>query len=204
MRIPYAPCVKEIEVLSSRFIACLYPLDSAEEVDLFLAKTKELYPKARHYPYAFRLLPLEGASDAGEPKGSTGIPLLETLRREEVDRVLVVVVRYFGGTKLGLPRLTRTYRDAASLALMAMEEGVLLDEREVRLETTYALAARLKGEALRKGLMVQKEEYGLSVALSVIGSAKMVEAFLEPYLKEITVLKDECVQRRMRKDDSSE
>lgn len=203
MRLPYAYFETEIEVLSSRFIACLYPLGDPKEVDIYLEKTKEKYPKARHYPYAWRYLPFEGASDAGEPKGSTGLPLLETLRLSDVDRLLVVVVRYFGGTKLGLGRLTRTYRDVTERALKGMEEAVVVKRRLLHLEAPYPLAARLKKEALYKGISIEKEEYGLSVGLLLAGGAKMIEGLIEPYKKDLNIIEDKILERREKKDDSS-
>src|SRR5574344_1974789 len=97
----------EKKVLSSRFIALLDPCESEEAFERNLALAHKAYPKATHYCYAYRLSKEEGFSDDGEPSRSVGLPLLTYLRNIGLRRVALIAVRYFGGTKLGLPRLKR-------------------------------------------------------------------------------------------------
>lgn len=101
--------VTEIEVERSRFIALLYPLKSEVEVNSILDEIKKEYRNARHYCYAYRFNDSERASDDGEPKGTAGRPMLDLLQKNDLQHVLLVVVRYFGGTLLGAGRLLRTY-----------------------------------------------------------------------------------------------
>lgn len=101
--------VTEIEVERSRFIALLYPLKSEVEVNSILDEVKKEYRNARHYCYAYRFNDSERASDDGEPKGTAGRPMLDLLQKNDLQHVLLVVVRYFGGTLLGAGRLLRTY-----------------------------------------------------------------------------------------------
>ncbi|MCD6540995.1 YigZ family protein [Candidatus Bipolaricaulota bacterium] len=105
----------------SRFLSFAYPLSTAGEAAVHVDELRREYRDARHVVYAYRVLKgkkiLERADDAGEPARSAGWAILELLRGKDLVNVLVVVVRYFGGVKLGVGGLRRAYRDAASLAL---------------------------------------------------------------------------------------
>ena len=196
MRYPYSSLEHEKVVLGSRFILSLYPLESKEEIKGLLEEVRAKYPKATHYPYAYRLLPLEGMSDDGEPKGSTGLPLLEALRQTETDRVLIVLTRYFGGTKLGLSRLTRTYRETLleGLEKITLGEYALMDT--VSLEMDYPLFEKVKRESEKLGLSIEETKFGLNVELKLSGDAKIVESLLERYKEGLKVLAKEQGRKR--------
>jgi uncharacterized YigZ family protein len=104
----------------SRFLAFVYPVDTQAAVEAHLADLKKQYHDARHHCYAFRL-GLYGettfANDDGEPSHSAGDPILGALRSQGLTNVLTVVIRYFGGTKLGVRGLIEAYRSATELAL---------------------------------------------------------------------------------------
>lgn len=108
----------------SRFIALAYPVESEDEVREIVSSVKRKYHDARHHCYAFRL-GLDGsvwrAGDDGEPSGTAGRPILGQIDSAGLSDVLVVVVRYFGGIKLGVPGLINAYRSAAADALGAAE-----------------------------------------------------------------------------------
>ena len=100
---------KLTEVMGSKFIAILIPLnDEAAFKDIVSALRKE-HKKARHICYAYRVGQKSKSNDDGEPKGTAGRPLLELLHKKELNNIALIVVRYFGGTKLGAGRLLRTY-----------------------------------------------------------------------------------------------
>lgn len=109
--------------LGSRFIAFSYPIDSAEEAMAKVALLRKEYHDARHCCFAYRL-GMEGEtwriSDDGEPSSSAGRPILNQMISAAVSDTLVVVVRYFGGVKLGIPGLMTAYREAAA---QAIEDG---------------------------------------------------------------------------------
>ena len=106
--------------LGSRFIALAYPVETEDEVRALLASVRNEYHDARHHCCAYRL-GLGGtvwrASDDGEPSGSAGRPILGQIDSAGLSDVMVVVVRYFGGIKLGVPGLIRAYKTATSDAL---------------------------------------------------------------------------------------
>ena len=114
------PSVAEFKDKGSKFIAYAYPIKSTDDFKVALQKTKLLHPKASHHCFAYRL-GLDNnvfrVSDDGEPSGSAGRPILGAIDGKEVTDVLVIVVRYFGGTLLGVPGLINAYKLTASLAL---------------------------------------------------------------------------------------
>ena len=108
----------------SRFIAHAYPVETEEEVKEIVAALKKEYFDARHHVYAYRLGYLGDkfrANDDGEPSGSSGRPVLGQIDSLGLSDVLVVVVRYFGGIKLGIPGLIRAYKSSTADALANAE-----------------------------------------------------------------------------------
>ena len=101
-----------IEVMKSKFIAYLIPLKNEEDFKPILNNLRKEHKKARHIVYAYRVGMKSKSCDDGEPKGTAGHPLLELLYKKDLTDVALLVVRYFGGTKLGAGRLLRTYLQA--------------------------------------------------------------------------------------------
>ncbi len=104
----------------SKFLAFGYPIQNEEDVKQYLTALREIHPKANHHCYAYRL-GLDRthfrANDDGEPSGSAGKPILNTLYAHDITNLLMVVVRYFGGTLLGVPGLINAYKVATEEAL---------------------------------------------------------------------------------------
>jgi len=114
------PSTAEFKDRGSKFIAFAYPIKSTEDFKIALQKTKELHPKASHHCFAYRIGLTNNifrVSDDGEPGGSAGKPILNAIESKEITDVLIVVVRYFGGTLLGVPGLINAYKMAAILCL---------------------------------------------------------------------------------------
>lgn len=107
----------EIEINKSRFIGTIYPVLSKDDVKHLLFELKKVYPKANHYCYA-AILGDRGdthmASDDGEPQKTAGVPILDVLKHHMITNACVVVIRYFGGIKLGSGGLIRAYAKTAA------------------------------------------------------------------------------------------
>lgn len=101
--------IKTTEVMGSKFIAILLPLNDDSLFKGILNEVKKEFNKARHYVYAYRVGQKSKSNDDSEPKGTAGRPLLELLHKKGMNNCAIIVVRYFGGTKLGAGRLLRTY-----------------------------------------------------------------------------------------------
>ncbi|KOX90913.1 IMPACT family member YigZ [Thermus aquaticus] len=116
MRLTLAePVVHEEVIQKSRFIAKAVPVASEEEALAFLEAHRE--PEATHNCYAYKVGPLYRFFDDGEPAGTAGKPILHAIEAQGLDRVAVLVVRYFGGVKLGAGGLVRAYGGVAAEAL---------------------------------------------------------------------------------------
>jgi uncharacterized YigZ family protein len=130
----------EFKDRGSRFIAYACPVKSPEEFKATLNEIKKEHPKATHHCFAYRL-GLDGntfrVSDDGEPSGSAGRPILGQIDSKGLVNVLVVVVRYFGGTLLGVPGLINAYRSAAALALQMTPLVQKQVEQEFRVHFDY-------------------------------------------------------------------
>ena len=124
----------------SRFIALAFPVETEEEVKAVVDGLKKKYHDARHHCYAYRL-GLGGerfrANDDGEPAGSAGRPILGQVDSAGLSDVLVVVVRYFGGIKLGIPGLIRAYKTSTADALGQAEVVEKVAGHSYRLEFGY-------------------------------------------------------------------
>ncbi|MEW5702254.1 MAG: YigZ family protein [Candidatus Zixiibacteriota bacterium] len=125
-------------VQGSKFIAHLAPVATTADADSILTLRQRRYPDATHHCWAYRLgrpEPLiERSSDAGEPSGTAGRPIADELRRAELENVVCVVTRYFGGTKLGTGGLVRAYAaaargaiDAATITTRTVVQNVTID-----------------------------------------------------------------------------
>lgn len=122
---------------------------------------------ARHHAWAYRLTPtgLERSSDDGEPSGSAGKPILAQLEGSALHESVVVVVRWFGGTKLGVGGLVRAYGDAArEVLLRAAREHVVITRRIV-FEHPYEVSSAVEQLLAQRGLRPSSEDYGPSVRL---------------------------------------
>ena len=107
----------ELEINKSKFLAYKLELNSTEQVKPFIENLKKEHKKARHFCYAYvfnREIVSEKCSDDGEPGGTAGYPILNVIKKKNLTNVLVAVVRYFGGIKLGAGGLTRAYTKACA------------------------------------------------------------------------------------------
>lgn len=104
----------EFTIKKSRFIGLLYSIENINEVESILSSLKSEHKKAKHFPYAYKIGAYAKKTDDKEPSGTAGTPIWNVIERKELDNVLIVVIRYFGGTKLGSGPLLRAYSKAAS------------------------------------------------------------------------------------------
>jgi uncharacterized YigZ family protein len=134
--------VAEFSDRGSKFIAYANPINSVDQFKAILQKLKKDHPKAVHHCFAYRL-GLDGnlfrVSDDGEPSGSAGRPILGQIDSSELTDIAIIVVRYFGGTLLGVPGLINAYKTAASLALQVVPTIQKPIEDIYELEFDYTL-----------------------------------------------------------------
>lgn len=166
----------------SRFIAQAYPVESEEEVKEIVGSLKKEYHDARHHCFAYRL-GLDGsrwrANDDGEPSGSAGRPILGQIDAAGLSDILVVVIRYFGGIKLGIPGLIRAYKTSTADALAQAAVVEKVAGKDYRLSFPY-LSMNAVMKVVKDMSLPQKDQYfaeRCSMLLRVRLSQE--EAFLE-------------------------
>lgn len=122
----------------SKFLGFAFPVNNEEELKHALEKIRAEHPKATHHCYAFRM-GLNGenyrANDDGEPSGSAGLPIYNQLLANEITNVLVISVRYYGGTKLGVSGLVKAYKESAKITLE--ETNIITKELETTVEIQF-------------------------------------------------------------------
>lgn len=148
-----SPCSYETRVKGSRFIASIWPVSDVLHVARRLGDLQREYGDATHHCWSYRILAephdLRRSSDAGEPAGTAGAPIGQAIDSAGLANVLVVVVRYFGGTKLGRGGLVRAYRNAARGAIAASRQETLRRSRRMK------LGGPLKGDGEARHLIAR-------------------------------------------------
>lgn len=127
----------QLIVKNSKFISVLYPINDLSDVSKYLDKIKKEYPKATHYCYGYIFNDVYLSSDDGEPSGTAGRPILNVLQKEDLTNILCVVVRYFGGIKLGAGGLVRAYTKSVSSLLELADLIELENGYKIRIEFDY-------------------------------------------------------------------
>ncbi len=166
----------------SRFIALAYPVETEEEVREIVNGLRKEYHDARHHCYAYRLgykRDIFHASDDGEPSGSAGRPILGQIDSLGLSDVLVVVVRYFGGIKLGIPGLIRAYKSSSADALS--QAGIIekIAARRFRLHFDYLSMNAVMKVLKDMDLPQSGQQFGEKCSLEVRVRLSAVEDFLQ-------------------------
>jgi uncharacterized YigZ family protein len=185
----------EFKDRGSKFIAYAFPISSVEDCKKCLALLKKEHPKAVHHCYAYRI-GVDGNNfrmvDDGEPSGSAGKPILGQIDSKELADVLIVVVRYFGGTLLGVPGLINAYKTAAALSLQMTT--IVQKEIEVhyRLHFDYTLMNEVMMIVKQNDCSVIKQEMTLfcdfEIGIPKINLAKTIEQLKELHTLEINLM----------------
>jgi uncharacterized YigZ family protein len=169
----------ELKIRGSRFIATAFPISSKEEANEELDRIRREFWDATHNCYAWQLAP-DGLQyrcvDDGEPSGSAGKPILFIMQQRGLLNVLVVVTRYFGGTKLGVGGLARAYSDAAAQALDAAEVIEVFPTDSLLVYTPYEDVRAIRQLVERYAISFQ-EEFRDIVNYTVVIRSEQVEEF---------------------------
>jgi uncharacterized YigZ family protein len=177
-----------LEVKQSKFIAHLTPYDLYETI---LQQLKQEHPKARHFVTASRYLNefsqiVEHSSDDGEPKGTSGKPSLMVLQGQDLINVAVIIVRYFGGTKLGTGGLVRAYSDAVNLVI---ESADMLKYKEEIVQTilfAYSDIRLVDYEIAEHNIIILEKRFDTKVVYKLKGIREDLESFLANLARVVT------------------
>ncbi len=166
-----SPGRAELKVQRSRFIGVAAPAPDTDTARQVIADQARRFHDSRHVCHGWRLGPptdvTENRNDAGEPSGTAGEPILAAIRKRELVQVVVVVVRYFGGVKLGTGGLARAYGEAAALALDDATHRTVKQGRTFNLQFPYPLQKTLQHLLARHTGEVRRESYGAEVSWTI-------------------------------------
>ncbi len=146
----------------SKFLAFAFPVYTTEEIKKTLAELRKEYHDARHHCYAYRLgaaKEIFRANDDGEPSGSAGNPIMRQIRSKGLSNILIVVVRYFGGTLLGVGGLINAYRTAAANAI---QDAIIITAAEqdlVEISFPYILMNNVMKIIRDEGMIIHEQDF---------------------------------------------
>lgn len=147
--------INQNEIKKSKFITLLYKVDSINEINNLINDAKNNYKDATHYCYAYKLDNVQKFNDDNEPSGTAGLPILEVLNKREINHVLCIVIRYFGGIKLGAGGLIRAYSNATREALDKCQTIKLVEGYLLKIIAPYDI--QKQNDYLFKDKIVKKE-----------------------------------------------
>lgn len=161
----------EIVINKSRFINYLFVISKIEDVDSYISQVKEEYKDATHYCYAYIFDNIKRFSDDSEPSGTAGVPMLNVLETNNLNHILAITVRYFGGIKLGAGGLVRAYTKSVTENLKDLNICEYVDGFNFDISVPYDLKdlfevklkeytnSKVYGEFINYNLNVKKEEF---------------------------------------------
>lgn len=172
LNVPTRFASAELEVKKSRFIAWAAPVSSRQQALQWVDKAKAEYADARHHCWAYQLGDSEmathaAANDDGEPSGTAGKPILNVIQHKQIGNVVVIVIRYFGGVKLGAGGLVRAYAGATEMVLSALPVEQPVPTSDVKVLCDFAHEQTIRHWCTQHQAEVAAVAYTQQVALTV-------------------------------------
>lgn len=173
------------KIKGSRFIVNASPVFSEQEAKNFIEKIENQYSDARHHCYAYRLMNgIVRSSDAGEPRGTGGLPILQHLDGLELINTIAVVTRYFGGVKLGVGGLIRAYGGAVGEALKTSECTPIQLGKILVIDFDYSDDPIFRSILRKYDGELRKEEYGIKITMHVFVLREQVDFFIAELIEK--------------------
>lgn len=177
------------EEKKSKFIAYLIPFN---QFDSLMEKLRQEHPKARHFVYAYRHLNdfdqiVENFSDDGEPKGTSGKPSLTVLAGNELINTAVIIVRYFGGIKLGTGGLVRAYSDAVNLVISSSKLIKYQKLENLSIKLDYSLLSKVEYILNGLDIIIKNKEFTSDVVLHLDVTKEQILKLKEELPREIKI-----------------
>lgn len=171
----------QIEIKKSKFICHLFRIDNEEQAREYINQIKKEHYKANHNCSAYLLgknFEIQRSSDDGEPSGTAGVPILEVLKKNELQNTLAIVTRYFGGIKLGAGGLIRAYSTSVSEALdkIGIVEGKL--QQILAITISYPQLGKLQNYLENEQITIQEINYLENITVKVAIDIKEIEIFI--------------------------
>lgn len=155
----------EIIIKNSKFICYLYKIKNITEIENYLTNIKNIEKDATHYCYAYILNDLKKSSDDGEPSGTAGFPILKVLENNNLNNILAIVVRYFGGIKLGAGGLVRAYTKSTTNTISNDNIVNLIPGYNITIEFNYNQTKEI--DYLLKDITINKKEFNNTIIYNI-------------------------------------
>lgn len=172
---------KEIIIKNSKFICYLFKIKDQADVEASLTYIKEIHATATHHCYAYILENYNKSSDDGEPSGTAGIPILKVLEKNNLCNVLAVVVRYFGGIKLGAGGLIRAYTKSVTNALEESLITPLIKGYNLLIEFDYSQVKTV--DYLLKDIKINQKEFADTIKYDIDIPIPFLEKIIQFHIK---------------------
>lgn len=185
-------CVKSRQVIEdnikkSRFIGVIVPCSSENDVLLNLKQLHDEYPNASHIAFAYRIKTDHGLiyrfHDAGEPTGTAGKPIFQYIEGKDLINLLIAVIRYFGGVKLGAGGLTRAYGNTAKQVIEAAEISAYVELAKIRLTLDYKQMQSFEYLLKKLDGQILKQDFAEQVRLIIQLPAEQVNTLLQSFAR---------------------
>ena len=185
-----------LEIKKSEFIAYAYPVTSREQAMFHVEQLRVKYPDARHWCWAYIIGDPEnttsaGFDDDGEPNGTAGRPILNVLQHKSIGNIIIVVVRYFGGIKLGAGGLTRAYANSAQAAVDKMTLQPYVPMAQIQILADFATEAQCRYVVEDLNGQIDDVDYSKQVTLTITIAEQDIENLKERLAMDGQVLEDE-------------
>ena len=184
--------IKEIIIKNSKFITLLYKVYSLEDIKNTLINVKNLYPNATHYCYAYILNNEKKSSDDGEPSGTAGTPILNILESNNLNYILAVVIRYFGGIKLGSSGLIRAYSRSVKETIKENTLTKLIEGINVNITFSWSNIKQI--DYLLKDQLINKKEYLDNITYNISIHINILDT-LKNYLISYEIIKNINIEK---------
>ncbi|WP_201512812.1 YigZ family protein [Psychrobacter alimentarius] len=173
-----------LEIKKSEFIAYAYPVTSREQAMFHVEQLREQYPDARHFCSAYIIgdpdnTTSAGFDDDGEPSGTAGRPILNVLQHKSIGNVIIIVVRYFGGIKLGAGGLTRAYAGSAQAAVDEMTLNPYVPMAQIQILAEFATEAQCRYMIENLGGHIDDVTYSKQVTLTATLAESDIDSLKE-------------------------
>jgi len=169
-----------LEIKKSKFIAHLSPYNDFKKV---MKRLQDEHSKARHFVYAYRFLNefgqiVENSSDDGEPKGTSGRPSLKVLSGNELINTAVIIVRYFGGTRLGTGGLVRAYSDAVNLVITKGKFKKYEDLKLKKITVKYSDITKVQYQLKKLGIDIINKDFSNDIVFTLESTKEKLDKFI--------------------------
>lgn len=183
----------QIEIEKSKFLGYAISINNEEDAKNEINRIRKEHPKATHHCYAYVLKDKQKSNDDGEPAGTAGIPILEIIKQFDLENVLIVVVRYFGGIKLGAGGLVRAYARSAKEVLLVSKIHEIKTLPTYDLVFDYNYISSMENFIAKNQLKILNKEYELKVTYTLLLEQSNILEKITDFMQgkiEINFIKD--------------